>query len=135
MNYWLVKTEPETYGWDDLNKLGQDMWDGVRNYQARNHLNEMKQGDLVLFYHSGKAREVVGIAEVVRESYPDPTTDDNRWVVVDIIPKEALKKSVPLKLIKETDMLQNMKLIKQSRLSVMPVEKEEFDKILELSTH
>ncbi|MFW5758615.1 MAG: EVE domain-containing protein [Bacteroidota bacterium] len=133
MNYWLVKSEPGAYSWERFNKEGKTMWDGVRNYQARNNLKEMKKGDLVLFYHSVSDKEVVGYAEVVKEHYPDPTTDDQRWVVVDLVPRASLKNPVTLNQIKKDERLENIALIKQARLSVMPLKKEEFDTILELS--
>jgi len=132
MNYWLVKSEPDAYSWERFVKEGKTMWEGVRNYQARNNLKEMKKGDLVLFYHSVSSKEVVGYAEVVKEHYPDPTTDDDRWVVVDMVPVDALKKPVKLAQIKNDERLENIALIKQSRLSVMPLKKEEFDIILQL---
>ncbi len=134
MNYWLIKSEPNTYSWDDFSKLGRDHWDGVRNYQARNNIKEMKPGDLVLFYHSVKAKEVVGIAEVVSEYYQDPTTEDERWVVVDLIPYKKLQQNVTLDQIKKEDRLSEMVLVKNSRLSVQPVKRTEFDIVLELST-
>ncbi len=133
MNYWLIKSEPNTYSWDDLVKLGRDHWDGVRNYQARNNINNMKIGDLALFYHSVNEKSVVGIAEIVSEPYPDPTTDDTRWVVVDVVPKIKLKRAVSLAEIKNEQNLQEMVLLKNSRLSVQPVKKEEFDHIIGLS--
>jgi predicted RNA-binding protein with PUA-like domain len=130
MKYWLVKSEPSTYSWDDLLKDGWTYWDGVRNYQARNNLKAMKKGDKVLYYHSNEGLEVVGIAEVVREFYQDPTTDDERWVVVDLKPVKTLKSPVPLSEIKKEKKLRNISLIKQSRLSVMPVTKKEYEVIL-----
>lgn len=133
MNYWLIKSEPNTYSWDDLVKLGKDHWDGVRNYQARNNMKAMKPGDLALFYHSVKQKSVVGIAECVSEFYQDPTTDDDRWVVVDFVPKEKLKNPVTLDQIKAEDELSEMVLVKNSRLSVQLVRKEEFDKIIAMS--
>lgn len=133
MNYWLVKSEPETYSWDTFEKMGRDHWDGVRNYQARNNINKMKVDDKVLFYHSGKSRSVVGIARVVRESYPDPTTSDERWTVVDLVPEKKLDREVTLKEIKEDSRLSQIALVRQSRLSVMPLKKEEFDIIISLS--
>lgn len=133
MNYWLVKSEPETYSWDTFVKKGRDHWDGVRNYQARNNLNSMQIGDWVLFYHSGDAREVVGLAEVVSSPYPDPTTDDKRWIVVDMIPKQALHKPVSLKTIKADPLLSDIALVRQSRLSVMPLSQNAFEHILALS--
>ena len=133
MNYWLIKSEPNTYSWDDLVKLERDHWDGVRNYQARNNIREMKVGDLCLFYHSVNDKEVVGIAKVVSEPYQDPTTEDDRWSVVDVVPEQKLKKPVHLSHIKADDRLSEMVLVKNSRLSVQPVKKEEFDIVLELS--
>jgi predicted RNA-binding protein with PUA-like domain len=130
MNYWLVKSEPFKYSWVQFLKDGWTYWDGVRNFQARNNLNNMKKGDLVLFYHSNEGLEVVGIAKVTKESYQDPTTSDERWVVVDLEPVETLKKPVSLEEIKNDKRLKNIPLIRQSRLSVMPLTKEEFDIIV-----
>jgi len=130
INYWLVKTEPGAYSWDDFVNLGRDHWDGVRNYQARNNLQLMKVGDEVLFYHSVSAKEVVGIAKVVREFYQDPTIDDDRWVVVDLVPVRKLNKPVTLVEIKSDKRLEGFALIKNSRLSVMPVSKAHYDIIL-----
>lgn len=132
MKHWLVKSEPIKYAWEKLVKDKRTVWDGVRNYQARNNLKEMKVGDEVLFYHSNEGMNVVGIAKVVREFYQDPTTEDERWVSVDIAPLRPLKKAVSLETIKATPMLENISLVRQGRLSVMPLVKEEFDKILEL---
>ena len=131
MNYWLVKTEPGAYSWDDLVKMGRDHWDGVRNYQARNNLKLMKKGDEVLFYHSVNEKQVVGIARVVKEYYQDPTTDDERWVVVDLEPVRKLDKPVTLTQIKVDKQLTGFALIKNSRLSVMPVDKEHYKIILD----
>ena len=128
--FWLVKSEPFKYSWRDLIKDGSTYWDGVRNYQARNNLKAMNEGDLVLYYHSNKGLAVVGIARVIKESYQDPTTDDKRWVVVDIEPVKALKKPVTLADIKADERLGEIALIRQSRLSVMPVSQEEFDVIV-----
>lgn len=133
MKYWLVKSEPFKYSWEKFLKDKSTYWDGVRNYQARNNIREMSLGDLVLFYHSNEGKEVVGVARVIKESYQDPTTDDDRWLVVDIEPVETLKKPVSLETIKKEESLQNISLVRQGRLSVMPLAKEEFDKILELS--
>lgn len=133
MNYWLVKSEPFKYPFDQLVKDKSTFWDGVRNYQARNNLREMKKGDLLLYYHSNEGKEIVGIAKVVKESYQDPTTDDTNWVVVDIAPFKKLKKPVTLEQIKLEKRLSNVALIKQQRLSVMPIRKEEFDVVLEIS--
>jgi len=134
MNYWLVKSEPFKYSWEKFNKDGRTFWDGVRNYQARNNLREMKEGDLVLFYHSNEGKEVVGIAKVLKESYQDPTTDDTNWVVVDLAPVESLKNPVTLETIKADERLQNISLVKQGRLSVMGLKAEEFDRIVELGS-
>lgn len=133
MNYWLIKSEPNEYSYNDLVKLGKDHWDGVRNYAARNHMKAMKKGDLAFFYHSVKEKSIVGIAECVTEYYPDPTTDDDRWVVVDFAPKQKLKKPVSLVEIKQEEFLKDMILLKISRLSVQPVKKEEFDYIIKMS--
>lgn len=132
MNYFLVKSEPFKYSWEQFNQDGQTFWDGVRNYQARNNLKAMKEGDLVLFYHSNEGKEVVGMAKVVREYYQDPTTDDTKWVVVDLAPVETFKTAVTLEMVKADDFLQNIALVRQGRLSVMPLKAEEFDRIVEL---
>ncbi|TCK85333.1 EVE domain-containing protein [Albibacterium bauzanense] len=132
MNYFLVKSEPFKYSWDQFLKDKQTFWDGVRNYQARNNLKDMKKGDLVLFYHSNEGKEVVGIAKVIKESYQDPTTTDDRWVVVDLAPLEALKQPVSLQTIKDDELLKDTALVKQSRLSVMPLKAAEFDRIIAL---
>ncbi|GAA4340973.1 EVE domain-containing protein [Mucilaginibacter gynuensis] len=132
MNHWLVKSEPFKYSWDKFNEDGRTFWDGVRNYQARNNLREMKEGDLVLFYHSNEGKAVVGIAKVVREAYQDPTTDDTNWVVVDLSPVESLKNPVTLEQIKADEQLKDVGLVRQGRLSVMALKREEFDRILEL---
>lgn len=133
MNYWLVKTEPETYSWDDLVRLGKDHWDGVRNYQARNNLKLMKVGDQVLVYHSGESKEIVGIARIVAEHYPDPTTTDDRWVAVQMEPVSRLKVPLPLALIKSDNQLTGLPLIKNTRLSVMPVLPEHFTHIISIT--
>lgn len=133
MNYWLMKSEPGTYSWDDLVKDKKTFWDGVRNYQARNNMKEMKVGDLALFYHSVNEKAVIGIAKIVKEHYQDPTTDDDRWVVVDVAPYQPLKRPVKLEEIKADQRLAQMVLVKNSRLSVQPVKKEEFDIILGMS--
>ena len=132
MNYFLVKSEPFKYSWDQFLKEKQTFWDGVRNYQARNNLKDMKKGDLVLFYHSNEGKEVVGIAKVIKESYQDPTTSDDRWVAVDLAPLEALKQPVSLLTIKADELLKDNALVKQSRLSVMPLKAAEFDRIIAL---
>jgi predicted RNA-binding protein with PUA-like domain len=133
MNYWLVKSEPEKYSWDRFEKEGRTFWDGVRNYQARNNLRAMRNGDLVLYYHSNDGRQVVGIAKVVKEAYQDPTTTDSDWVAVDLVPVERLTKPVSLQQIKADKRLGNIGLLKQMRLSVMPLQPEEFDSILRLA--
>ena len=127
MNYWMVKQEPESYSFDDLLREGQTDWTGVRNFQARNNLRAMKTGDKVLFYHSGKEKAVAGLVEVSRADFPDPT--DEKWVAVEIKPLEKLAKPVTLDEIKTAPKLANIALIKQSRLSVMPLTKEEFEVI------
>ena len=130
--YWLVKSEPGAYSWDDLVKDGQTYWDGVRNYQARNNLRAMAPGDRVLFYHSGSDRQVMGLAEVVSRPYPDPTTDDERWVVVDIVPRRPLDRPVSLAAIKADPKLAEVALVRQPRLSVMPLTKAEFERLIKL---
>ena len=127
---WMVKQEPETYSWDDFVKDGKTDWSGVRNYQARNNLREMKTGERVLFYHSGKDKAVVGIAEVVKGAYPDPTAEDEQWVAVDLKPVRPLKNPVPLAAIRYDKRLADLPLIRQSQLSVMPLTKDEFDTIV-----
>ncbi|WP_104384910.1 EVE domain-containing protein [Sphingobacterium sp. HMA12] len=134
MQYFLVKSEPFKYSWEQFNKDGRTFWDGVRNYQARNNMKAMREGDLVLFYHSNEGKDVVGVAKVVKEFYQDPTTDDERWVVVDLAPVETLKKSVTLEMIKADEQLQDIALVRQGRLSVMPLKPEEFDRILALGS-
>ena len=134
MNYWLLKSEPSTWSWDDQSKVEKEMWDGVRNYQARNNLMKMKKGDLCFFYHSVNEKKIVGIAEVVREHYPDPTDKTNKFVVVDIKAKKKLKNSVSLKEIKSQKQLSHLALIKQSRLSVIPIDKKSWDIINKMAT-
>ena len=128
MNYWLVKQEPEKYSFNDLIADGATVWTGVRNFQARNNLREMRVGDKVLFYHSISEKAIVGLAEVSREEFPDPT--DEKWIAVEIKPIEKLEKSVTLNDIKAKKSLENIALIKQSQLSVMPLTKQEFETIL-----
>jgi len=135
MNYWILKSEPIKYSFDKFIEDGRTVWDGVRNYQARNNLREMKSGDLCCFYHSNDGKEIVGIAKVVKEFYQDPTTPDPNWVVVEIEPVEKLKHPVTLKQMKKEPNLQNLGLIRQGRLSVIHIKKEEFDFILEISTN
>ena len=127
---WMVKQEPETYSWDDFVKDGETDWTGVRNYQARNNLRAMQSGDRVLFYHSGKDKAVVGIAEVTKAAYADPTADDEQWVAVDLKPVKRLKNPVPLAAIRYDKRLSELPLIRQSQLSVMPLTKDEFETIV-----
>jgi len=134
MNYWLLKSEPSTWSWDDQSKVKKEMWDGVRNYQARNNLMKMKKGDLCFFYHSVNEKKIVGIVEVVKEHYPDPTDITNKFVVVDIKTKKKLKNSVSLKQIKSQKKLSHLALIKQSRLSVMPINEESWYLINKMAT-
>lgn len=134
IQYWLVKSEPFKYSWEKFNKEGRTFWDGVRNYQARNNLREMKEGDLVLFYHSNEGKNVVGVAKVVKAAYQDPTTDDTNWVVVDLVPVQSLDKPVTLEQIKAEESLKDISLVRQGRLSVMPLKATEFDKILEMGS-
>jgi predicted RNA-binding protein with PUA-like domain len=133
MNHWLLKSEPVKYSWDQMLKDKKTFWDGVRNYQARNNLKEMKKGDLCLYYHSNEGKEVVGIVKIVKEFYQDPTTEDTNWVVVDVAPFKSLKKPVTLETIKSDNRLENIGLVRQGRLSVMKLTAHEFDVILELS--
>ena len=133
MNYFLVKSEPETYSWQQFEKDGTTMWEGVRNYAARIHLRAMKSGDLVLFYHSGEDKAVFGIAKVVKEAYQDPTTTED-WSVVDLAPVNALKKPVTLSAIKAEKKLKNIYLVRQGRLSVMPLGKDEFELIVKMGS-
>ena len=130
--FWLMKSEPFKYPWSKLVEDGSTWWDGVRNYEARNNLAAMKKGDLALFYHSNEGKEVVGVVEIVKESYPDPTTDDERWVVVDIAPRSPLAEPVSLATIKADPKLAQIQLIRRGRLSVVPLTKAEFDHILAL---
>jgi len=132
MAYWLVKSEPFKYSWDQFVKDKQTFWEGVRNYAARNNLRSMKKGDEVLFYHSNEGLEIVGIAKVVKEHYQDPTTEDTNWVAVDLKPVKALKKPVTLTQIKADKRLEGMALIRLSRLSVGPVTPGEWAVIMEL---
>lgn len=133
MSYWLVKSEPSTYSWDQLVKDGSTCWSGVRNYAARLHLMNMKKGDEVFFYHSNEGTDIVGIAKVVKEHYHDPTTDDERWVAVDIKPVRKLKNSVTLEQIKKDKKLAGMALVRIGRLSVQPVTEKEWTDVLELA--
>ena len=133
MKYWLLKSEPNAWSWDNQVKEGASMWDGVRNYQARNNLKEMKKNDLCFFYHSVTERSIVGIVKVVKEYYPDPTDITGRFVVVDVKATKKLKNPVSLDQIKGNGKLQDIALVKQSRLSVMPLKKTEWDIIIKMS--
>jgi predicted RNA-binding protein with PUA-like domain len=133
MAYWLAKSEPFVYSWDDLVKEKQTCWSGIRNYAARLHLRAMKKGEEVLFYHSNEGTCIVGIAKVVKEAYPDPTTDDDRWVAVDLKPYKKLKLPVSLETIKKDKRLTEMALVRISRLSVQPVSEEEWKVVMELA--
>jgi len=132
MPYWLVKSEPDAYSWGDLVKDQRTSWTGVRNYQARNNLQAMKKKDLVLFYHSVSEKAIVGLAQVETEAYPDKTSDDPRWLTVDLVPVRDFRAAVSLDMIKKDNRLENIALLKQSRLSVMPLRPEEFEVILGL---
>lgn len=133
MNYWLVKSEPFKYSWDQFVKDGFTCWDGVRNYQARNNLKSMKKGDMVLFYHSNEGMCIMGIAKVKKESYQDPTTEDENWVSVDLKAYKKLKKPVSLAQIKAEPRLKDIQMLRLNRLSVVSILQEEFDLILELA--
>ena len=131
--YWLLKSEPSTWSWQDQSKVKKDMWDGVRNYQARNNLMQMKKGDLCFFYHSVNERQIVGIVKVVKEHYPDPTDKSKKFVVVDVAKYKTLKYPVSLEKIKNVTKLSHLALIKQSRLSVMPIDKKSWEIIIKMS--
>ncbi len=133
MNYWLIKSEPLKYSWEQFNKDGTTFWDGVRNYAARNNLRAMKKGDLLFWYHSNEGLEIVGIAKLVKEAYQDPTTEEDAWVVVDVKPHKKLKKPVSLAQIKTEPRLQNMALVRLGRLSVQPVTEEEWKIVMEMA--
>ena len=133
MSYWLAKSEPSTYSWEEFVKEKKTCWSGVRNYAARLHLRAMKKGEEVFFYHSNEGVEIVGIAKVVKEFYQDPTTEDERWVAVDIVPHKKLKNPVPLLQIKADKRLANMALVRIGRLSVQPVSEEEWKVVMELA--
>ena len=135
INYWLLKSEPSTWSWEDQVNADIEMWDGVRNYQARNNLMKMKKKDLCFFYHSVSEKLIIGIVEVVKEHYPDPTDKTGRFVVTDVKAKKKLKRAVSLEEIKNTPKLSSIALIKQSRLSVMPLTKNEWNIILKLSNY
>jgi len=131
--FWLVKSEPGSYSWERFVRDASTGWDGVRNAQARNHLAAMRKGDAVLFYHSGEGKQVVGVARVTRQAYPDPTSDDERWLAVDLAPVKALNRPVSLSEIKADPRLAEIPLVRQSRLSVMPLPEAAFERILALA--
>lgn len=133
MSYWLVKTDPDTYNWDDFEKEKKTSWDGIRNYAARNHMKAMKKGDTVLVYHSGGESEIKGVAKVTKEFYQDPTTTEVAWCSVELAAGKKLAKGITLSEIKKNSKLKDMVLVKISRLSVMPVTKEEYDILISLS--
>ena len=134
MKYWLLKSEPDAWSWDNQVKEGASMWDGVRNYQARNNLKNMKRNDLCFFYHSVTEKSVVGIVKVVKEHYPDPTDRTERFVVVDVKAIKKLEQPVSLEKIKLNSKLKNIALVKQSRLSVMPIKEVEWNEIIKMSS-
>lgn len=133
MNYWIVKQEPEDYAWSDFAADGKTAWTGVRNYQARNNLRAMKAGDKVFYYHSGEEKAIVGIAKVDKAGYPDPTAKDGDWVAVDLRAEKALKTPVTLAVLKADKVLQNIALVRNSRLSVSPIDEDVFGRILKLA--
>lgn len=133
MAFWLLKTEPGAYSFEDLERDGGTSWDGVRNYQARNNLRAMKKGDRCILYHSVGPKEAVGVAKVVRTAYPDPTADDDRWVAVDIEPEQRFARPVSLSEMKTHSVLSGMALIRQSRLSVSPVTAQEYKALLAIA--
>ena len=133
MAFWLAKSEPDVFSFDDLVKDGQTRWDGVRNYQARNNLRAMKSGELVLFYHSNIGLEVVGIAQVIKEHYPDPTAEKGDWSAVDLAPLRPLERAVQLSTMKSDPALSEVGLVRNPRLSVMPLSSDEFFRILDLA--
>jgi predicted RNA-binding protein with PUA-like domain len=132
MNYWLAKSDPDTYGWSDLVRDAKTTWDGIRNYKARNFLREMRPGDLVLFYHSGEEKSVVAAMKILSEPFPDTTAEEDIWSAVDVAPAWTLKSPVTLSRIKAEHSLKNIHLVREGRLSVMPLEKEAFDLIVSL---
>lgn len=133
MNYWIIKSEPHKYAWERFLAEGRTHWEGVRNYQARNNLQAMREGDLALFYHSNEGKEIVGVAKVVREAYPDTSSPAPQWVMVDFVPVETLPKPVTLAAIKANPDLQNMGLLRQPRLSVIALKPQEFDILLAMA--
>jgi predicted RNA-binding protein with PUA-like domain len=132
MKYWLAKSDPDTYGWSDLVRDGKTTWDGIRNYKARNFLREMKPGDLVLFYHSGEEKSVVAAMKILSEPIPDTTSEEEIWSAVEVAPAWTLKSPVTLARIKAEPLLQKIHLVREGRLSVMPLEKEAFDTIVSM---
>jgi predicted RNA-binding protein with PUA-like domain len=131
MTYWLLKTEPDTYSWDDLVRDKKGVWDGVRNFQARKHLKAIAKGDIVMIYHTGEQKAIVGLASVTRAGYPEPRNPD--WIAIDLAPQKSLANPVALSRIKQDKPLQNMTLVRAARLSVQPVSPEEYKRIIELS--
>jgi predicted RNA-binding protein with PUA-like domain len=133
MNHWIVKSEPESYSWWDFLREGRAAWTGIRNFQARNNLRLMKKGDQVFFYHSVSEKQIVGLARVDREAYPDPTAEQGDWVCVDLAPAKTLARPVPLDAIKKDNALKDMLLLRNSRLSVSPLTKAQFDRLMALA--
>lgn len=133
MNYWILKSEPDVYSYDDLVKQGVGTWDGVRNYTARNNLKTMREGDLAFFYHSNIGKEIVGVVKIVKEAFPDPTIEDERWVAVQVAPVRKLPKTVGLQQLKNDTAIQHIDLVRLSRLSVLTLTKSDFDYILKLA--
>src|SRR5580658_3867882 len=133
MNHWIVKTEPEAFSWADLVKDGRAAWTGVRNFQARNNLRAMKKGDGVFFYHSVSEKQIVGLARVAREAYPDPSAKEGDWVCVDLVPEKTLARPVALDVIKSDDALKDNLLVKNSRLSVVPLTRSQFERLMTLA--
>jgi predicted RNA-binding protein with PUA-like domain len=133
MNHWLVKTEPETYSWTDFLKEGRTAWTGVRNFQARNNLRTMKKGDLILFYHSGSEKQIVGLAKVTKEAYPDPTASEGDWSCVELAPVNPIPQSVSLAVVKNDPLLKDIALVRNSRLSVSPLGAPQFARLLQLA--
>lgn len=133
MAYWLLKTEPETFSYADLQRLGQDRWNGVRNFTALKHMRHMQNGDLAFIYHTGKEKAIVGVAEVIKTAYPDPEEENPRYVVVDVAPRYPISRPVTLKEIKQNPIFRDWELVRQSRLSVMPAPKEYWELIHQLA--
>jgi predicted RNA-binding protein with PUA-like domain len=131
--YWLVKQEPEDYSWEDFVRDGKSAWTGIRNYQARNNLRAMKKDDLVIYYYSGENKQAVGLAKVSRENFPDPTAKEGDWSAVELVPHKPLRKPVSLAAIKSDSVLQQMALVRNTRLSVSPVTEDQFARLMELA--